>query len=326
MQPIRRILVAVKDPTAKSLPAVAKAVQVARALHASIELFHAIDTLVYVDTLGLLKEGLKEIERTAREKHLAQLDRIAARIRVRGLEVTTAVEWDYPIHESLIRRARKIGAHLLVAERHGGRHVTPWLLRVTDWELLRLSPIPVLIVKSPRPYRRPAVLAAVDPTHAFAKPARLDEDILSVGDTVARALHGKLHCVHAYTPIPADLPSDIRSTANATAAIEAKAAGRARVGMERLLKKVSIPRSQRHLVDSHPINAIPDVARKTRSAIVVMGAISRSGIKNLLIGNTAERVLDDLECDLLVLKPRHYASRVPRAKRGMRLAAVGPMY
>jgi universal stress protein E len=36
---------------------------------------------------------------------------------------------------------------------------------------------------------------------------------------------------------------------------------------------------------------------------VVIGAVSRSRLDRVLIGNTAERVLDKLECDVLVVKP-----------------------
>jgi hypothetical protein len=42
-------LIAVKDPTAKSLPAVDKGAQLARALGAHVELFHAISTPLYID-------------------------------------------------------------------------------------------------------------------------------------------------------------------------------------------------------------------------------------------------------------------------------------
>ena len=36
---------------------------------------------------------------------------------------------------------------------------------------------------------------------------------------------------------------------------------------------------------------------------VVMGAVARRGIKRLFIGSTAERVLDRLPCDLVIIKP-----------------------
>ena len=38
-----------------------------------------------------------------------------------------------------------------------------------------------------------------------------------------------------------------------------------------------------------------------------MGAVSRSRMDRILIGNTAEKVLDKLECDVLVIKPDHKA-------------------
>jgi universal stress protein E len=49
-----------------------------------------------------------------------------------------------------------------------------------------------------------------------------------------------------------------------------------------------------------------------------MGAIARSGLKRLLIGNTAERVLDRLACDVLVLKPKQLTKHIPPRRRGAR--------
>jgi len=75
-------------------------------------------------------------------------------------------------------------------------------------------------------------------------------------------------------------------------------------------------------VARHAVDAIPDTARKLKSSIVVMGAISRSGIKRLLIGNTAERILDSLSCDVLVVKPAHFKSGIARTKRGIQFIAT----
>ena len=54
------------------------------------------------------------------------------------------------------------------------------------------------------------------------------------------------------------------------------------------------------------------VVNSTRAGIVVTGAVSRSALKRFFIGNTAERTLDRLECDLLIVKPREFRSWVPR--------------
>lgn len=320
MRPIRRILVAVKDPRARSLRAVNKAVQLARAFGAPLELFHAIDTPIYVDFIR--GDGAKRLQSEWQTQGLQQLERIAAPLRRGGLKVTTAVEWDYPIYESIIRRANRIRADLIVAERHGGRHFAPSLLQITDWELLRLSPVPVLLVKTSRPYRQPVVLAAVDPMHAFAKPAKLDDEILRVGDAVTRALRGTLHAVHAYAPpMPIGTLPDALTVSAIPAETQAKGAAHARAAFDRALRATGIPRARRHLISRMPIDAIQNVARRIRSAIVVTGAVSRSGLKRAFIGNTAEILLDQLPRDLLVVKPRGFANRVPRARRGVRLAA-----
>jgi len=108
-----------------------------------------------------------------------------------------------------VRRARLIKADLIVAGCHTGRRVAPWLLQLTDWELLQKSPLPVLLVKSSRPYHRPVVLAAIDPTHAFSKPTRLDEEILRNSAALERALRGSLHAVHAYLSLPLYMGADL---------------------------------------------------------------------------------------------------------------------
>ena len=325
MGPIRSILVAVKDPTSRHLNAVSKAIQIAQGTGAQLELFHAISTPLLADAYVYSPQKLAQAERAVRARHLAALDRIASPLRRRGIKATVSAEWDFPAHEAIVRRAMRIGADLIVADKHGGRRIVPWLLHLTDWELFRLSPVPVLLVKNAKPYRRPAVLAAVDPSHAFAKTTQLDREILRVGGLISETLRGKLHAVHAYMPIaPLMSTSPEPMNANVIATLESGARFKAKAAFRRVLASVSIPAKRRHLVARAPIEAIPAAAHKSRCAIVVMGAVSRSGLKRIFIGNTAERVLDELACDVLVVKPAHFVNRVGRAKRGVQLTVSTP--
>ena len=315
MHPIRTILVAVKDPTASALPAVMKAVQIARACGARLELFHAIQASVYADTPAAYEEALTDLYRNEHRQLLQRLGRIAARIKLHRVEVSCAVALDHPIYDAIIRRARLIGADLIVAQRHGGGR---GLLRLTDWELLRHSPLPLLLVAGSRAYHRPTVLAAVDPTHAHAKPAQLDAEILAAGGALCEALRGRLHAVHAFAPVV--MGSSAKSLAASVAArLDRIAAAEAAGQVEALLQKSEIPAARRHLVGAPPAKAIAAVARKTHAAIVVMGALSRSGLKRLFIGNTAERAFDELASDLLIVKPPQFQCRVPRESTGPRL-------
>jgi universal stress protein E len=320
MRPIRRILVAIKDPAARMPAAAAKAAQLARPLGAELVLFHAISTPLYLKRgTNLLNGGLADAERQARTACLARLQAVARRLQSKGIKIVTcSVQCDYPAYEAIIREAARVGADLIVAERHAGRHIAPKLLQLTDWELLRLSPVPVLLVKRTRLYRRPLVLAAVDPDHTYAKPAQLDDEILRAGSVVAKSLRGTLHAVHAYTPLPLAAVANGALTERDVARLQAQTARAAAEKLGRLVRRVGVPKSRRHLIGRHPTDAIEQVAAETGSAVVVLGAISRSGLKRLLIGNTAERVLDHLACDVLVIKPEHLTKHVPRTRRPLR--------
>jgi universal stress protein E len=323
MRKVRRILVAVKDPHARALPGIAKAAQVARATGASLELFHGLTAPIWIGPPYTQNETPAQHVEHTRTRCLGRLERLAMRLRRQGITVTTAVESDYPAYEAIIRRARKFGADLIVADCHAGRHLAPFLMQLTDWELLRHSPMPVLLVKNARPYRNPVVLAAIDPLHAYAKPGKLDAEILDAGLTLKRAMRGTLHAMNAFPVPPGASPADQLDLMLADS-LQKQAETIARKGFEQVIRNFDLPRNRQHLVPEHPFDAIQNVARRTRADIVVMGAISRSGFKRLFIGNTAERVLDELRCDVLIVKPRHFASRVQNTQRGMRFVAPPP--
>jgi universal stress protein E len=323
MPAIHRILVTVKELTGKPLPAVLKAAQLARAYGASLELFHGLTSPLYTDPIMERDQGLGSLEQDLRQKAIRRLETIADRLRAHSIKVSVSAEWDYPAYEAIIRRAQAVKADLIVAALHAGRHRMPWLLRLTDWELVRLSPIPVLLVKNPRPYRRPAVLAAIDPTHAHEKPLQLDKEILRVARTLSTALRGSLHAVHAYARFPVMAQPEGLSP-RTLQAMQDEAESSARLRFSRAVRPARIARSRQYLIARQPIDAIAEAARESGSAIAVMGAISRSGYKRLLIGNTAERILDDLVCDIMVIKPAKFRNRVPRTSRGACLRVSVP--
>jgi universal stress protein E len=325
MTPIRRILVAVKDPWARALPAVDKAVQLAGALEARVQLFHAMSTPLYVDVAETHGRSLMGLEQAELARVARRLELLAQRIERADVRVASAAVWDFPAHEAVIRAARRFDADLIVAERHAASHHLPWLLRFTDFELLRLAPMPVLLVKSRRPYEHPRILAAIDPSHAYSKPVRLDREILRCASTVARALHGSLHAIHAFDPLPIDAMAAEVPLGEAAQVIGTVTESRARAAFDRAVEGSGIPRSRRYLVPRHPIDAIEAAAADIGSQIVAMGAISRSGLKRLVLGNTAEKLLDRLPCDVLVVKPKRFVSHVPRARRGPQLVALSAL-
>jgi universal stress protein E len=322
-----KILFAVKNPDAPRQPGVDKAIGIAKRLGASLELFHSISTPVFLQVEPLSGNSLEDVRRETLELRRARLEKLAQRARRRGVQVRGWVEWDFPPHEAIVRRAEKCRADLIIAECHQGRRLKPWLMHLTDWELLRTSRLPVLLFKNASAWREPVILAAVDPAHARAKPARLDREIVERATSLKGALRGSLELVHANYPpgfaMVVGEPAIDAVTIAAAYELQKKRAGEL---FEKFAGKAGIPRRSRHLVDSDPVFAIPHVARKVGADLVVMGAMSRSGLKRVFIGNTAERVLDSLPCDVLVVKPGRARARVASRPRGMRVAGPPPLF
>lgn len=310
----RRILVAIRDLRRASTSELRKAGALARAAGASIELFHAID---------MPDPGVSWPETETADAATAQREALAARGRrrlqqlasdesLRGLSVTCTASWDYPPHEAIVRRVLSSRADFVIALTRPHRLGARLVLRNTDWELIRHCPVPLLLVKSGRWYRKPAIIAAVDPFHA--RPADLDGRILTAGRELARLLHGSLHVFHAYMPLVNIALVPVTTAPLVTLPPEAEEAHGRQIAraIDRLADSAEVPRNRRHLHMGEVSGELRAAVGDARAGIVVMGALSRSGLARLFIGNTAERVLDKLDCDVLVVKPRAFKSQVQR--------------
>ena len=170
------------------------------------------------------------------------------------------------------------------------------------------------------------LLAAVDPSHAHAKPARLDSAIVECAKALSRTLGGSFELMHANFPASfGSLMADPAMDAATLAAVYDNQKALSKKAFDKFAAKARIPKARCHIVDTDPVFAVPHEAGELGADLVVMGAVSRSGLKRVFIGNTAERVLDALPCDVLVVKTAQFASRVEHRTRGMRVVPPQPL-
>jgi universal stress protein E len=295
-----RILVAIADPAAPSNKAVRRAAALAHKTGASIEMLSVMPPVVSESIV------LAEAERFTRfEAQKGLLERTANRLRREEIIVNTHIETGYPAHEAILRQVRLTKADLLIIEARKHNIFARLLLTQTDFELIRGCPVPLWIVKGRAAWRRPRILAALDPFHANDKPSELDAEIVATAQAIAAVVGGSVHAAHSYRP-PMRLIAGVKIDAAVVAATPAQEkAYKAAVRRDfyEALGRYGIAKSRGHLRCGDPAIELPAVARAMRASLVVMGAISRSGLKRIFIGNTAEQVLDSLRCDLLIVKP-----------------------
>jgi universal stress protein E len=298
---IARILVAIVDPSAAANKAVRRAGELARKTGARLELFNALPSAV---SAGMAHTETGQFTRLVVERNRRLLERTASRLRRVELIVDTNVQTGYPVHEAILRQVRLTKADLVVIEARKHNAFARLLLTQTDFELIRRCPIPLLIVKGRAAWRRPRILAALDPYHANDKRSELDGEIVHSARVIAAAVSGSVHAAHVYRPLATYIPGvPIGATVLTAIPAQQRAYKHAvRRRFHEALRRYGIAKSNARLVCGEPSIELPAVARSMRAGLVVMGAVSRSGLKRIFIGNTAEHVLDSLQCDLLVVK------------------------
>ena len=299
---VTRILVAIADPSVGTSSIVRRAGALAHAAGATIELLNAIPSAM---SGGPAHAHAERFVRFEADQNRRSLERIANRLRREELIVEATVQTGYPAHEAILRQARLKKADLVVIEARKHRIFARLLLTQTDFELIRHCPVPLLIVKGRAAWRRPRILAALDPFHANDKPLGLDDRIVEAAQAFAALTQGLVHAAHVYRPYVGEVLAVQAGAALLASDPAQEKAFKAMISKRfaEVLRRFGIPSPRGHLVCGDPKFEIPALARSIRAGLVVMGAVSRTRLKRIFIGNTAEHVLDSLHCDVLIIKP-----------------------
>ena len=212
----------------------------------------------------------------------------------------------------VVREVLRSGHDLLITSAERDDEALPGLLGTTTLRLLRKCPCPVWVVKPThrKPYRR--VLAAVDvePEEEVENGA-LNLKILALARSLAEMEGAPLHVVSAWeSEVELALHHAIDGAELNRLLKEHRASSEE--ALDRLLAGAELPGLGRrvHLVEGDPAEVIPRIAEELRVELIVMGTVARTGIPGLFMGNTAEEVLNLVDCSVLALKPDGFVSPV----------------
>lgn len=184
----------------------------------------------------------------------------------------------------------------------------------TEWHLMRRCPVPVWIVRGRQPL--PAVIgAAVDLTD----PIDFNHRVLTIAALVAANLGASLTVFSAWS-----LYGELALRDSAFIKIDAKkvdamviAERDNAVGEQQQLRAwfeqqdlLASGEASWVLQKSSPETGILDFVVESDVDLLVMGTIGRVGVPGLFIGNTAERVLSAIECEVLTVKPEAFSTSV----------------
>lgn len=320
-----RIIVGV-NAHAPSAASVALGARLAGRMEAALELY----TPVYNSQVSLAhfenRNSLQHARDTLVQHAVEQLEGLAAALPP-GPPVQCHASWDHPAEEALIRQVLERGADMVVValpeeETRGRRH---W--SAGHWQLVRHCPVPVLLTRGRSWAAEPVVVAAVDPLDRRGRHADLERRILREADALAAGLGGVLHAWHAWQPGLRIAVGGLEQPLEPEPAGD-RAEARHREAVMQALEAAGVAPARLALTEGRPEQALPEYCAENGADLVVMGAIARNPLGRIFLGSTAERVLDRLPCDLLVVKPDDFRTPVsrerwPRAEGGPLLGVPG---
>lgn len=264
-------LLVVYDPTREDQPALERAVLVAKKFNASLHLFACIhtDTAGGARTPDAIKQQLEEQQ--------ARLDERLAPLAAEGIATSSEVEWDKDWYHAAVRAATRSRADMVLKSsfRHSaGRRM---LKTTSDWTLIRECLCPVMLVKTTEIPEHPRILAGIDISVRTEPYEQLNEHILELSRALLENELAEVHVVNAFPDY------------------------RVKPSREELMDVAGVDKEHAHVKLGPPDRVIVEMAKRLEASLVVVGNSHRSGLAALMHGNTAEKILDRLDCNVLAM-------------------------
>ena len=298
----------------------AEVIRLVRKNHARVKIIDIFDNFdQYLDLLPPSSsiDELKEV--IISERRLEILAHFEADPDISS-QMNVIFKFGNPVVE-IIKEAIRGTHDLVIKAASGNKTFKDHLFGNIAVKLLRKCPCPVLIIKPSEGVSFQKILAPVDPENVGEETTRTGEhenfihkQVMDISIAMAKMENSHLHILHCWF-----LPGETLL-----------ASGRTRIApdkldhMKMLAEKIHKQRISslvaeydlsdiRHSVvvrKGDPGEMIVNYADKNGIDLIVMGTIGRSGLSGLLIGNTAEKLIDQVNCSVLAIKPTNFQSPI----------------
>ncbi len=242
-------------------------------------------------------------------------DQLLENARALGFEPSTVTIRSGRAFIEAIKAAMEFKVDLIVQASHPATTPHPFFTSA-DAHLIRKSPVPVLLVKDHKAFAPARILAAVDVLADDSE--TFNKEILRMAGAFAAANASQLTVLTAWSVSGESVVRNNPWFNQTDRAVLDKAVEETKIqaqnrfaaledwfGME--FKEISV---QWHCVKGIARDVIPSTVNQSGADLVVVGSVGRTGIPGLLIGNTAETVLGQINVPVLTLKPALFKSPV----------------
>lgn len=303
MKGFRKVLVHV-DSRADTHPVLNRAVELAQQHGSQLTIVDIVPEFSW--PIRVVSSDYQEIQRLITDNKRETIDTLLAELRKRGVTAEGKV-LSGKASMAIMEEVKQGGHDLVMKDAKGVGSRRPGSFGTTATRLMRFCPCTVWAY---RPANSPSierVVAAVDATPADEQHAQLNRKILEVALAIGH--NGKLHVVHAWSVYGESLIKDYLKRDEFEALVE-DARDQAYSKMKELLEPfgLSVDAPEIHLLHGDEDDVIAEFVNEQKFDVLVMGTVGRSGLSGLLVGNTAEMLLDRVQCSIVAVKPNPIAT------------------
>ncbi len=304
MKAISHILV-VMDPKSDHQPALVQAIKIAKKTSATLELFVVAYNSEFVSHWNFNQEQIVNLQKEYVSAKYRWLETYLTEVEMQGLHAKLDVIWHPDFSSAVVAKVASHEVSLVIKSTKQYSTIKKIFFTPSDWKLLEHCPVPLLLTKSLNDSSYDKVLAAVDPDRNHDKPVELDYKIISAAITMAELFDGDTHVCHCYQPMDIDLWQGMSSVVADRSLVSGdfnfysdSIKYHHQVAFDTLLSDFTFKDDVTHLVAGAVDYKLPELIDEENVELLVMGM----GNNGKFIGNLVERVIDNVDCDILLLK------------------------
>ena len=313
MQTIKKILVDI-DPDKQEQPALSKALHFAKQQPVTIKLLSCLYYPSVVASNLLTPKQLEKAQAEIIKINQGRLNKLMTQHSQENVTYETEVMWHSPIYQGILKVINRFKPDLVIKATHQHKVIARRLFTPTDWYLLKACPVPILLVKNLKWTHNTSVVAAIDPEHNLSKKSELDKNILKAGFSMSSSLGMPLHALHCFDPSYWDILLEAVDKSGMWADVfsvdehQNESMVLEQLRYQHNVKVVEecseyVPNSEnQHIVSGDINHVLPKTLTQLDASILVLGTTYRTG----LLGSTAQRLIEAVDCDLLAVKPKGF--------------------
>lgn len=280
--------------------------------HAGLTLLHVIDDLTALRHPDQDSHSSFDLLSFAEERQNQRLATCAKYISTKhpGIQLDIQIMLGKAFLK-IIEAALQYNSDLIVIDANRGKKKYASQFGSTTRHLMRKSKVPVWTISKKPVTKINSIVAAVDVAAEDADGLALNHNILQFAAFLAKQTGAELTICHAWQLYGESYLKHWAKRSDLDIAERAKQERGERMrACLKLLNDESVKDTEVaiELIEGQPELVLPDYIHENNVDLLVMGTVCRTGLPGVIIGNTAESMLDAVNCSVVTLKPGNFQS------------------